>query len=79
MGRHIVRFPMTRAGRASVLAILLSAALYPGHAQETNASEKPKPVAPAWAQPGSATHVQVAPPADFHRPGRNFDTPIGIF
>ena len=34
---------------------------------------------PAWAQPGSANHVQVAPPADFHRPGRNFDTPIGLF
>jgi hypothetical protein len=34
---------------------------------------------PAWAQPGSATHVQVAPPADFHRPSKNFDTPIGIF
>ena len=34
---------------------------------------------PAWAHPGSATHVQVAPPADFHRPSRNFDTPIGIF
>jgi hypothetical protein len=37
------------------------------------------PVAPAWSQPGSATHTQVAPPADFHRPSRNFDTPIGIF
>src|ERR1700684_936882 len=37
------------------------------------------PVAPAWAQPGSATHVQVAPPPDFHRPSKNFDTPIGIF
>ncbi len=35
--------------------------------------------APAWAQPGSATHVQIAPPPDFHRPSRNFDTPIGIF
>lgn len=34
---------------------------------------------PAWAQPGSATHVQVAPPSDFHRPSRNFATPIGIF
>ena len=44
-----------------------------------NAGEKPKPVPPAWAQPGSAAHVQVAPPADFHRPSRNFDTPIGIF
>jgi hypothetical protein len=37
------------------------------------------PVVPEWAQPGSATHNQVAPPADFHRPSRNFDTPIGIF
>jgi NADPH2:quinone reductase len=37
------------------------------------------PAAPAWAQPGSATHVQVAPPPDFHRPGRHFETPIGIF
>jgi hypothetical protein len=37
------------------------------------------PAVPAWAQPGSATHVQVAPPADFHRPSKNFDTPIGIF
>ena len=37
------------------------------------------PVAPAWAQPGSATQVQVAPPADFHRPSRTVDTPIGVF
>ena len=34
---------------------------------------------PAWAQPGSATHTQVAPPSDFHRPSKNFPTPIGIF
>jgi hypothetical protein len=39
----------------------------------------PAPAPPAWAQPGSATHTQVAPPQDFHRPSRNFDTPIGIF
>jgi len=39
----------------------------------------PAPAVPAWAQPGSATHTQVAPPPDFHRPSRNFDTPIGIF
>ena len=38
-----------------------------------------KPVAPEWAQPGSAAHTQVAPPPDFHRPSTNFDTPIGIF
>lgn len=34
---------------------------------------------PAWAQPGSATHTQVAPPADFHRPSKTFVAPIGIF
>ncbi len=37
------------------------------------------PAVPEWAQPGSATHVQVAPPADFHRPSTNFFEPIGIF
>lgn len=34
---------------------------------------------PEWAQPGSPTHHQVAPPADFHRASRIFDAPIGIF
>jgi hypothetical protein len=34
---------------------------------------------PAWAQPGSATHTQVAPPSDFHRPSRNFASPTGVF
>jgi hypothetical protein len=37
------------------------------------------PTPPAWAQPGSAAHVQTAPPVDFHRPSKNFDRPIGIF
>jgi hypothetical protein len=37
------------------------------------------PLVPDWALPGSPTHKQVPPPADFHRPSRNFDTPIGIF
>jgi hypothetical protein len=37
------------------------------------------PAVPDWARPGSATHTQVAPPADFHRPSKNFDVPIGIF
>jgi hypothetical protein len=37
------------------------------------------PAVPDWAQPGSATHVQVAPPPDFHRPSTNFAKPIGIF
>lgn len=34
---------------------------------------------PDWAQPASATHKQVSPPADFHRPARTSETPIGIF
>jgi len=42
-------------------------------------TSSPAQATPAWAQPGSATHTQVAPPPDFHRPSRNFDTPIGIF
>jgi hypothetical protein len=37
------------------------------------------PSVPDWALPGSATHTQVPPPIDFHRPARNFDAPIGIF
>jgi hypothetical protein len=37
------------------------------------------PAVPDWAQPGSPTHVQIPPPIGFHRPSRNFNTPIGIF
>jgi hypothetical protein len=55
----------------SQLAVMLCMSPHPVRAQA--------PGVPAWAQPGSATHVQVAPPPDFHRPGKNFDTPIGIF
>jgi hypothetical protein len=39
----------------------------------------PTSTVPDWAQPGSPTHKQIPPPADFHRPSRNFDTPIGQF
>ncbi|HEY1987002.1 MAG TPA: biopolymer transporter Tol [Terracidiphilus sp.] len=42
-------------------------------------AQAPAPQVPDWAQPGSPTHVQVPPPADFHRPSTNFNTPIGIF
>src|SRR3954471_12641799 len=34
---------------------------------------------PDWSLPGSATHKQVPPPLDFHRPARTSKTPIGIF
>ena len=52
-----------------LLAVLTAAPLL--HAQA--------PAVPAWAQPGSATHQQVAPPPDFHRPPTTVDTPIGLF
>ena len=42
-------------------------------------AQTPKPTVPDWAQPGSATHNQVAPPSDFHRPTQTFNTPIGLF
>jgi len=37
------------------------------------------PAVPDWAQPGSATHKQVAPPPDFRRPSKSFDIRVGIF
>jgi hypothetical protein len=60
----------------SLLGLTLCTAPHLLHAQTPAA---PAPVVPAWAQPGSATHVQVAPPPDVHRPSKNFNTPIGIF
>jgi len=81
MDTYIVRLTMKLAGRLSPLALALTlcTATHPLRAQTPGAQTKPAPVVPEWAQPGSATHVQVAPPADFHRPSKNFDTPIGIF
>jgi hypothetical protein len=49
------------------------------HLSPAQTSAPAKPATPEWAQPGSTTHQQVAPPPDFHRPSKNFDTPIGIF
>lgn len=37
------------------------------------------PQVPDWALPSSPTHVQVPPPAGFHRPTVTFNTPIGTF
>lgn len=37
------------------------------------------PDVPDWARPGSATHEQVPPPTDFHRPATTSAIPIGIF
>ncbi len=43
------------------------------------ADPPPAPAVPAWAQPGSATHTQVAPPADYHQATRTTPGPIGVF
>jgi hypothetical protein len=58
---------MRLAAAATVIALISAA------------SAADKPVVPDWAQPGSPSHVQVAPPADFHRATTTFATPIGIF
>ena len=57
--------------RSFLILLLLGNLPYSLHAQNSDV--------PAWAYPGSATHVQVAPPPDFHRPSRNLEAPIGIF
>lgn len=57
----------------ATLALLLSA--MPCGAR----AEAAAPKVPDWAQPGSATRVQVAPPAEFHRATTTFATPIGLF
>lgn len=67
------------SGRCLLLLAVLGTA--PGLlcGQTVPASATPQSAVPDWAQPGSPTHKQVPPPADFHRPGRNFDETIGIF
>jgi hypothetical protein len=63
----------------SLIVLLLCVAPHRLDSQATQAPTKPKLVVPAWAQPGSPTHEQVPPPADFHRPSKNFDIPTGVF
>jgi hypothetical protein len=65
--------------RTSLLVVLLCAAPYLLPAQTPAPPATSATAVPDWAQPGSPTHKQVPPPADFHRPSRNFDTPIGVF
>jgi hypothetical protein len=60
-----------QACQQSLLVLMLGAAPLLLRAQT--------PIAPAWAEPGSATHRQVPPPAGFHRASRNFYAPIGGF
>jgi len=73
MESYTIRLQFKHPCRASLLVLLLAAAPLLLLAQA------PKPTVPDWSLPGSATHRQVPPPADFHRPSTNFDTPIGLF
>ncbi len=70
---------MNRVYGHFLLGMLLCCTPHWAGAQSPTTPQTPAPTVPAWAQPGSATHTQVAPPPDFHRPSRNFETPIGIF
>src|ERR1035441_4500503 len=79
MGNYIVRFAIKHSCRASLLVMMLCTAPYLLRAQAPGAPATPAPTVPDWALPGSATHKQVPPPADFHRPSQNFNTPIGVF
>jgi hypothetical protein len=62
-----------------LLVVVFCASSHLLSAQAPAAPSAPAIQVPDWAQPGSPTHVQVPPPADFHRASHNFDTPIGIF
>jgi hypothetical protein len=77
-GVCIIGVMMRSAYRFSLLMLMISGSCLL-RAQTPDAQVPAKPDVPSWAQPGSATHTQVAPPADFHRPSTSFNTPIGVF
>jgi hypothetical protein len=70
-GREVQSPTMKMPRRSSLAILILCAAPSLLNAQT--------PVVPDWALPGSATHKQVPPPKDFHRPTVTFNTPIGLF
>jgi hypothetical protein len=57
-------------------ALVVCALSYQAPAQ---VAQSAKVEVPDWALPGSPTHKQVPPPADFHRATRTDNTHIGIF
>jgi hypothetical protein len=63
----------------TLLTVVMCAASQQLPAQAPGAPATSAPEVPDWALPSSPTHVQVPPPAGFHRPSVNFDIPIGIF
>jgi hypothetical protein len=75
-GRFAPQYPCLALLLTGVLWVptqLLNAQTTP--AQTTTAT----PEVPDWALPSGPNHKQYPPPANFHRPSKNFNTPIGIF
>ena len=68
---------LSRPVPALALALSLAASLL--LAQAPAQPPASNPAIPDWAYPGSASHRQVAPPADFRRPSKTTNIPIGIF
>ena len=59
------------------LGLLVVAAVFSGTRARGQAAASQ--AVPDWALPGSPTHQQVPPPADFHRAPRTDARPLGIF
>lgn len=78
MGNYVVHAVRKSCYLLWLLCLILLIAPQMLYAQASAPAGK-TPAVPDWAQPGSDTHEQVPPPADFRRASRNFDTPIGIF
>lgn len=62
-----------------LLIILLPVMMSCGSSRPTSQAARGKVEVPEWALPGSATHKQIPPPADFHRPTRTENKRLGIF
>ena len=63
----------------SFALFLAAVSLLQAQTQAAPAAAQVVPEPPAWSLPGSATHKQVAPPADFHRASTNIAGAIGLF
>jgi len=75
----VYRLALQRSCFVPLLILMLCTVAHPLYAQAPSAPAASASAVPDWAQPGTPTHVQVPPPADFHRPSRSFDAPIGVF
>ena len=79
------RFQHASAGRRGTglgvfFGLIAAAAIYAAAAQPGTTSQSSSSIkVPDWAWPGSATHKQIPPPKDFHRPTKTFPGKIGIF